>query len=218
MPLIQRLESRLGLTRGDVTIALFLAATACAGLVYTEFVESDRTFRQRTGLASLIARSDSVAAAREQSLAGYLASDSDTVARPWQPLSEEEVLEEGMRESSDGRSAELTLEDVAPININSASSLLLQLLPGVGEKTAEKIIAERPFLKVEEIMRVKGIGEKKFAKMRPYITTGRLQPAKSGIVPEKDEKEEEEGIEQGEKKEQEEEQAGQEAEKEQQNP
>lgn len=62
----------------------------------------------------------------------------------------------------------------AKININTATSEELQELDGVGEATAEKIIKEReengPFATVEDIMRVPGIGEKKFEAMRNDIT------------------------------------------------
>jgi competence protein ComEA len=61
------------------------------------------------------------------------------------------------------------------ININTASMEQLILLPGVGESTAEKILAYRKekggFKKIEDIMKVKGIGTKKFEKLKPYITT-----------------------------------------------
>ena len=45
-------------------------------------------------------------------------------------------------------------------------------LPGVGEKTAAAIIEMRahvPFRKAEDLMNVKGIGEKKFAKMKDLV-------------------------------------------------
>jgi len=56
------------------------------------------------------------------------------------------------------------------ININSASAKELQSIPGVGPATAKKIIAGRPYGSIEEIMDVKGIGEKTFAKMKSKIT------------------------------------------------
>lgn len=59
------------------------------------------------------------------------------------------------------------------ININSATKDELIKLPGVGPSTAEKIIEYREkingFKKIEDIMKVKGIGQKKFDKMKPYI-------------------------------------------------
>ncbi|MGH2574744.1 MAG: ComEA family DNA-binding protein [Ignavibacteria bacterium] len=60
------------------------------------------------------------------------------------------------------------------ININTAYSSDLQALPGIGVITAEKIIAYREasngFKKIEEIMNVKGIGRKKFEKMKDFIS------------------------------------------------
>ena len=60
------------------------------------------------------------------------------------------------------------------ININTASKEELMALPGVGEKTAEKIILYRnennDFKSIGEIMKVKGIGPKKFEKMKDYLT------------------------------------------------
>ena len=173
MTFTQRLETRFGLTRGDVTVALFLVAAAGAGAFYTEVIEDEEEFQHRTELALLLAHNDSVVASRERYLVGGFASDS--VAGPWDPLSEEEFVEEGTSDSPDGRSQELTLEDLAPININHAPPAVLELLPGVGEKTALKIVNGRPYRRVEDIMRVKGIGKKKFAKMRPYITVGQIE-------------------------------------------
>jgi competence protein ComEA len=48
-------------------------------------------------------------------------------------------------------------------------------LPGIGQSTAEKILAYRTqqsFTDIEDIMNVKGIGEKKFEKMKPYLKVG----------------------------------------------
>lgn len=58
------------------------------------------------------------------------------------------------------------------ININTANAEELMKLKGVGEKTAEKIIEYReqcPFESIEDIMNVSGIGEKKFEDIRNMI-------------------------------------------------
>ncbi|MGQ9856376.1 MAG: ComEA family DNA-binding protein [Fervidobacterium sp.] len=61
------------------------------------------------------------------------------------------------------------------ININSAGIEELQKLPGIGPSKAQEIISYRtkngPFRSINEIMNVKGIGEKTFEKMKDMITT-----------------------------------------------
>ncbi len=60
------------------------------------------------------------------------------------------------------------------VNINKADVEELSLLPGIGEKTAERIIEYRnrygSFRKIEEIMNVPRIGSKTFEKIKEYIT------------------------------------------------
>ena len=62
------------------------------------------------------------------------------------------------------------------ININTAQSEELQKLPGVGPAIAQRILDFRKengnFKKVEDIMKVRGIGEKVFAKIKDLITVG----------------------------------------------
>ena len=59
------------------------------------------------------------------------------------------------------------------VNINSATAEELDSLPGVGPSTAAAIVEDRdangPFSSVEDLMRVSGIGVKKFAKLRDHI-------------------------------------------------
>jgi competence protein ComEA len=63
-----------------------------------------------------------------------------------------------------------------PVNINTASVADFDALPGIGAKTAALIVEYRtkngPFKKVEELMNVRGIGEKNFLKLKPQLTVG----------------------------------------------
>jgi competence ComEA-like helix-hairpin-helix protein len=55
------------------------------------------------------------------------------------------------------------------ININKATQDQLESLLGIGPVKAKAIIAGRPYAKIEDIMKVKGIKEKTFAKLKGYI-------------------------------------------------
>jgi len=61
-----------------------------------------------------------------------------------------------------------------PVNLNTATVTELMQLPRVGQKTAERIVAFRRqhggFQRPEELMNVKGIGEKSYAKLKPFLS------------------------------------------------
>jgi competence protein ComEA len=64
----------------------------------------------------------------------------------------------------------------SPVNLNTATQAQLETLPGIGPASAKRIIEYRDkngkFKKIEELMNVKGIGEKSFLKLKPMITVG----------------------------------------------
>jgi competence protein ComEA len=66
-----------------------------------------------------------------------------------------------------------------PLDINGASLEQLKTLPGVGDVIARRIVDFRqehgPFRRVEDLMRVKGIGEKSLERLRPYIKVGKAK-------------------------------------------
>jgi competence protein ComEA len=68
----------------------------------------------------------------------------------------------------------------APVNLNTATAADLAKLPGIGPAVAARIVEYRQkngsFKKIEELMNVKGIGEKTFLKLKPLVT---VAPPKS---------------------------------------
>jgi competence ComEA-like helix-hairpin-helix protein len=78
---------------------------------------------------------------------------------------------------SAGRSSATKKPPNQPININTANSAELQLVPGIGPSTAEKILQMRKsygaFKSVNDLMAIRGIGPKRLEKMKKYLTVGK---------------------------------------------
>jgi len=78
-----------------------------------------------------------------------------------------------------------------PIDLNIANIKELQELPGVGKVTAQRIIDMRQksghFHRVEDLLAIRGISQKKLDAMRPYVTVSAppsaSSPAKSAASP-----------------------------------
>ncbi len=59
------------------------------------------------------------------------------------------------------------------VNINTATAAELAYLPRLGSKVAARIVEhrkEKPFTRPEDLMEVKGIGEKLFVSLKPYVS------------------------------------------------
>ncbi len=74
-----------------------------------------------------------------------------------------------------GASAEDAPAAAGVVNINTATAEQIAYLPGIGAKTAERIVAFREekgaFKKPTDLMQVKGIGDKTFERLSPYLAT-----------------------------------------------
>ncbi len=60
------------------------------------------------------------------------------------------------------------------VNVNTATLQELQLLPGIGASRAQAMIETRKqrggFERVEDLLEVKGIGERSLERLRPHVT------------------------------------------------
>ena len=72
-----------------------------------------------------------------------------------------------------------TYNQASKININTAAEEDLIKIPGIGPELASRIIEYRqtqgPFSDIEDLKKVKGIGEKKFEAIKEFITLGELK-------------------------------------------
>lgn len=74
----------------------------------------------------------------------------------------------------DGQIIDIDIDNDTKISLNDADKEKLIELPGIGEKTALKIIEYRNkyggFKSIDEIKNISGIGDKKYAKIKDLIT------------------------------------------------
>ncbi len=155
-------------------ITVFLAVAAIAGGI-TLAVQRSRSQPEEIVLSQI--------EPPEQSGELYI---SGAVANPGiYPLKEEDTLQTllsdaGIKSDADLSHIELYIpregEDLYPqkIDINRAEPWLLEALPGIGEVLAQRIVDYRsetgPFKRIEDLLKVNGIGSATFENMKNYIT------------------------------------------------
>ena len=59
--------------------------------------------------------------------------------------------------------------ELGKIDVNTATEKELRSVPGIGPVMAARIIAARPFRSADDLKKVNGIGDKNYAKIRPYF-------------------------------------------------
>jgi competence protein ComEA len=70
----------------------------------------------------------------------------------------------------------------APLDLNSATPDQLEQLPGIGPSAAQNIVNFRtksgPFRRVEDLLAIHGISQRKLDQIRPYVTVGATKQSK----------------------------------------
>ncbi|MCI0450550.1 MAG: helix-hairpin-helix domain-containing protein [Chlorobi bacterium] len=157
--------NRLGFTKRELLIIGFLLLTFIIGLIIRlsgwkkpneyDYSSSDKKFEEQVKQSFSELEKNNLTI-EQQEKAGELRRFSDSL----------------IKQKDSPQKNKLPLGK--KININLAYAGDLQLLPGIGEVTAERIIDYReqkgPFKKIQDIKKVKGIGDKKFEQMKDFIT------------------------------------------------
>jgi competence ComEA-like helix-hairpin-helix protein len=159
----QKLTSWFQFSRREQAVVLFLLALVVAGMgvrAYRSFGSVTQTDFDEQGFRAAVEKlrvtQDSLAVARADSLRQNPDTAPATAADVVLPLRHEPEKNVS-----------------GPMDINTASAAALAQLPRIGPRMAERIVAYRReqgvFTTVDDLRKVKGIGEKTFEKLRPLI-------------------------------------------------
>lgn len=157
-------------TKNEIKILLFIITVLLAGfsIKYIKYLSANTNdttydYTKTEDMFKKLSRSTLNNISRDS-----VENNNDNNIRQKLQTAEDSLKSKGKKKSKKEENLKLK-----SININTATKEILITLPGVGESTAEKIIKYREahnwFKKIENIMKVKGIGKKKFEKLKDYI-------------------------------------------------
>ncbi len=160
MRIFQKISEKSGLTQTELKVNAFLLIVLIGGIII-----------KSVGWKS--SNSDKVSFDYTSTDSIFFASDS------YKPEIIENKTFDSNLESSDFNKSNFKINPKKQelkeksINLNSAGLEQLAMLPGIGIKTAEKILAYRKasggFSNIDELLEVKGIGNSKLDKIKKYI-------------------------------------------------
>jgi competence protein ComEA len=164
---IENLSRKIGFTKTESQIVLFLLAAFSVGLIVSRFKDNSKN-------AEYLEFDYSIEDSLFNAAIGNIEIE-DTIATQ---IEEKSVVSKS-KLLDFGNSKKRSDETVKPktisgkININTAGISELNTLPGIGIKTAENIFAYRKkvgkFTKAEDLLNIKGIGKAKLTKLRELI-------------------------------------------------
>ena len=163
--MFEKLSKKIGFTETEIVVILFLTGLFILGFVYVEFIKDGSGEEYKY-----------IDYSKEDSLFSIYSNFNPEYDPDDSLLISNLEIKKRVLELSD--TIAYVKKDVSSlaeksININTAGINELVQLPGIGEKTAEKIIQLRnergKFRRVDELMDVKGIGEVKFNKIKKFL-------------------------------------------------
>ncbi len=163
--MIKNISDRIGLTPTEIKVLLFLIVVLLIGFgVKNFYLNGESPYKEYD-----YSEEDSVFSSITAS-GGNLPKKNAEI-RDKNVDYKQEVLD--FNNSEIQNNEKKTIPANASININTAGIEEFAKLPGIGKKTAEKIIIFRKkmggFKKLNELLKVKGIGNSKFISIKKYI-------------------------------------------------
>ncbi|MDP2362855.1 MAG: ComEA family DNA-binding protein [Ignavibacteria bacterium] len=162
--MLERISKKTGLTRTELKIFLFAISVLIVGFVYKNFFDRKVEIPYKSYDYT------------EEDQKFYGSTLDSTFVNPQKSGDKEvdykqEVLDFNTQGFGEVKKKILPVEK--SLNLNKAKIEELVNLPGIGEKTAQKIIEYREknhgFRNIEQLLNVKGIGKSKLAKIKKYI-------------------------------------------------
>ncbi len=157
---LEKLGRSIGFTPNEAKIVFVLVAAFLIGGALK--LAGVSTYSERSVNYSV---SDSDYARKTRTLAQSLSSgDSSLIA-------------DSDDDDADDAQTSATAQPVTyPLDINSATKEQIMTLPGIGEATAERIVAYREqygrFSSLNQLREIKGIGDKRYEQLQPYLKLG----------------------------------------------
>jgi competence protein ComEA len=163
---LQNISRKVGFTNTETNVILFIVIAFIIGLGVNFFRDSSNS---NNYLEFDYSTQDSLFNAA----VGDPHIQDSIIVREKKFDSKHELLDFSKADKSSGRNKKV-IDSGRIININSASAIELAVLPGLGEKSIQNIIDYRnehgSLKKTEDLLKIKGIGKKKFEKIFKLIT------------------------------------------------
>lgn len=162
--IITKLQSLFGITKSELVVVFVAVLGLLCGVIIQNIYNNKEQDKRQDEIADIVYHSlDSLAEVQRTSYIGSDIKDSSFAElKSGDTLVKKDFFSsQKKKEIPSGK-----------INLNTASKVELMKLPGVGEKTAIAILEYRQstrFAKPSDIMKIKGIGPKKFEKMKEFL-------------------------------------------------
>jgi competence ComEA-like helix-hairpin-helix protein len=161
--MLKQVSDKTGLTFTEIKVFLFLILLISTGLIYRSYNSDDVIIPGEFDYSS----EDSIFRAAGEKINPHNISGIGEKKFDYK----QEVLDFKSRNFNQNKTVKTSAEK--SINLNTAGIDELITIPGLGEKTAEKILQYRSenglFRNLEQLQEIKGIGTKKFNVIKNYV-------------------------------------------------